>query len=45
MPIKINLNGNEDWFYPTSDWKSISFKNDILSVNVDRNFYVEHKKI
>ena len=45
MPLKINVNGTEDWFYPTSDWKSKSFKKDVLSVNVNRNFYVEHKKI
>jgi aminopeptidase N len=44
MPLKINVNGTEDWFHPTSDWKSKSFKKDVVSVNVNRNFYVEHKK-
>ena len=44
MPLKINVNGTEDWVYPTYDWKSKSFKKDILSVNVDKNFYVDFRK-
>ncbi|MBU2905700.1 M1 family metallopeptidase [Arenibacter algicola] len=45
MPLKINVNSTEEWFYPTSDWKSKSFKKDIISVNVDKNFYVDQKKM
>ena len=45
MPLKLSINGTEDWVYPTSDWKSKSFKKDIQLVNVDKNFYVEYKKI
>ncbi|MCK0145618.1 M1 family metallopeptidase [Arenibacter sp. F26102] len=45
MPIKIDVNGTVDWLYPTAEWKSKSFKKDILSANVDKNFYVDHKKI
>tara|TARA_R100001369_G_scaffold90331_2_gene129195 strand:- start:7952 stop:9601 length:1650 start_codon:yes stop_codon:yes gene_type:complete len=45
MPLKLSINGTEEWVYPTSDWKSKSFKKDIQLVNVDKNFYVEYKKI
>ena len=45
MPLKINVNGTVDWFYPNADWNSKSFKKEILSVTVDNNFYVEQKKI
>jgi aminopeptidase N len=45
MPLRLRINGTEDWVYPTSDWKSKSFKEDIQLVNVDKNFYVEYKKI
>ncbi|MCK0133793.1 M1 family metallopeptidase [Arenibacter sp. S6351L] len=45
MPLKINVNSTEEWFYPTSDWKSKSFKKDIISVNVEKNFYVDQKKM
>ena len=45
MPLKINVNGTVDWFYPNANWKSKSFKKKILSVTVDKNFYVEQKKI
>lgn len=45
MPLKINVNGTEDWFYPNSNWKSKSFKKEIQSVTVDKNFYIEQKKI
>ena len=45
MPVKISINGTQDWVYPTSGWQSKSFKKDILSVDVDNNFYVDYKKI
>jgi len=45
MPLKISINGNEDWFYPNRDWKSITYKEDIQSVQVNENFYVETKSI
>ncbi len=45
MPVKITINGTQDWVYPTSGWQSKSFKKDILSVDVDNNFYVDYKKI
>ncbi|MEG3659724.1 M1 family metallopeptidase [Arenibacter palladensis] len=45
MPLRLSINGSEDWVYPTSDWKSKSFKKEIESVNLNKNFYVEFKKI
>jgi len=45
MPVKISINGTQDWVYPISGWQSKSFKKDILSVDVDNNFYVDYKKI
>ena len=37
MPIKVNLDGTEQFISPTTDWKKMKGK----SLKVDRNFYVE----
>jgi hypothetical protein len=37
MPIKVSVDGVEQFVYPTTDWKKIKGK----SMKVDRNFYVD----
>lgn len=44
MPLKIMVNGTEEWIYPSSDWKKNTYKKDVQSVVVDRNFYIEVEK-
>ncbi|PHR91148.1 MAG: peptidase M1 [Leeuwenhoekiella sp.] len=45
MPVKIQVNGSESWIYPTAEWKTEEFQNPIEDVAVDRNFYIESKKV
>ncbi len=45
MPLKIMVNGREEWIYPSSDWKKNTYKKDVRSVEVDKNFYIEVEKI
>jgi hypothetical protein len=45
MPLKININGNEDWYYPSAAWKSKIYEKGIRSIQVNENFYVETKSI
>jgi aminopeptidase N len=37
MPIKVSVDGMEQFVYPTTDWKKLKGK----SMKTDRNFYVE----
>ncbi|GGW21877.1 M1 family metallopeptidase [Arenibacter certesii] len=45
MPVKIRLNGNEEWVFPTAKWKTISLDNEIKAISVDKNFYIESIKV
>jgi aminopeptidase N len=40
MRIKVQLNSQEQWLAPTTEWKSIAIDQDELKLNVDKNFYV-----
>ncbi|MFT7421876.1 MAG: hypothetical protein ACI9QN_002807, partial [Arcticibacterium sp.] len=40
MPLKIALNGLEEWIYPTTKWQSKNIETEELTLKVDRNFYV-----
>ncbi|MEO6000043.1 MAG: M1 family metallopeptidase [Chitinophagaceae bacterium] len=42
MPVKIHLNGGI-WLRPTEQWQSMNATTDDL--NVDRNFYIQTKKV
>ena len=44
MPLKIMVNGSEEWIYPNLDWKKNTYQKDVQSVVVDRNFYIEVAK-
>ncbi|GAA3654383.1 M1 family metallopeptidase [Flavivirga jejuensis] len=45
MPVQVNINGNEQWLFPISDWKTLPFESKITLFKVDRDFYVEAKKL
>jgi aminopeptidase N len=45
MPLKININGKEDWYFPSAAWKSKTYEKGIRSIQVNENFYVETKSI
>jgi aminopeptidase N len=44
MPLKITINGDEKWIYPTENWKEITLNSDEHSLIIDENFYVFTKK-
>jgi len=44
MPLKIIINGDEKWIYPTENWKEITLNSDEHSLIIDENFYVFTKK-
>ena len=45
MPLRLSINGSEDWYYPNAGWKSKTYEEDIQTVEVDENFYVDPKSI
>ena len=45
MPLRLSINGSEDWYYPNAGWKSKTYEEDIQTVEVDENFYVDSKSI
>lgn len=45
MPVKIKVADNWYWIYPTADWKTKVFDQDILSMEVDKNFYINSQKL
>ncbi len=40
MPIRVFINGDEEWIFPTSEWKTFISKKKIKAFEVDENFYV-----
>jgi hypothetical protein len=40
MPLKITLNAIEEWIYPTTEWQVKEIEAEVLTIKVDRNFYV-----
>lgn len=45
MPIKVFMDGKEIWIFPTSEWKTESFKGKPSDFKVDRNFYIDNKQV
>ncbi len=45
MPVRISVDGQESWLYPTEEWQSQSFGHPISQLEVDRNFYIVTKNI
>ena len=45
MPIKVTVDGKEKWITPKTDWQEKKFKQKVVDVAVDRNFYVTSEMI
>jgi aminopeptidase N len=44
MPVKVTLNGKEQWLKPKVKWTNLPQKARNLKVEVDKDFYVNEKK-
>lgn len=44
MPIKVTLNGKEQWLQPKSEWINLPLKAKDLKLEVDKDFYVNVKQ-
>ncbi len=40
MPLKVTLNGKEEWLYPKTSWQKMDISSKELTLKVDRNYYV-----
>lgn len=45
MPIKIKVGQSWHWIYPTADWKTKTFNEDVRSMEIDTNFYIASREI
>ncbi|MCB0402981.1 MAG: M1 family metallopeptidase [Flavobacteriales bacterium] len=43
MPVRIFINGKEEWIFPNKEWNSLNFETQIETFEFDPNFYVEYK--
>ena len=44
IPVKVTLNGKEQWLKPTIEWTNLPQTAKVLKVEVDKDFYVNTKK-
>jgi aminopeptidase N len=40
MPVKVSLNGTEQWLKPTAEWTNLPQNTKVLKVELDKDFYV-----
>jgi aminopeptidase N len=45
MPLLIIVDGEEEWIFPTSEWKTKEFSNMIQKATVKADFYVYSEKV
>ncbi len=45
MPVIAIVNGNEEWIFPTSEWKTKKFPEVINATSIKKDFYVESKQV
>ena len=45
MPVIAIVNENEEWIFPTSEWKTKEFSEAIESASIKKDFYVESKQV
>jgi aminopeptidase N len=45
MPIQVTINGEEQWLFPNSEWKTLTMNSKNASFEIDPDFYVEAKKL
>lgn len=45
MPVRIFIDENEKWLFPTSEWKTENLEGDISTFRIDQNFYINPKPL
>ena len=45
MPIQVTINGEEQWLFPNSEWKTLTMNSKNALFEIDPDFYVEAKKL
>ncbi len=45
MPVIVIINGKEEWIFPTSEWKTKAFTDDIKSAKIKEDFYVRSEQV
>jgi len=45
MPVILVVDGEEEWIYPTSEWKTKEFSNMIQNAAVKPDFYIDSEKL
>ncbi len=45
MPVKIEVNNKQEWIFPNSEWQGFKDAVSPSSIVLDKNFYVDLKKI
>ena len=43
MPIEVEINEENQWLYPTADWKKTKINS--TEINIDRDYYIDHKQL
>ena len=43
MPIEVEINEENQWLYPTADWKKMEINS--TKINIDRDYYIDHKQL
>lgn len=45
MPVRINVDGKEQWIQPNAKWQKFKASEVIEDLEVDKNFYIENERI
>jgi hypothetical protein len=45
MPVQITINNEEQWLFPTPEWKTMLLISNKPVLKVDRDFYVNVTKL
>ena len=45
MPVRTFINSQEKWLFPSAEWKTEEFDSNISEFEIDRNFYIDSRKL
>ena len=45
MPVIAIINEKEEWIFPSAEWKTKEIPNEIKSIKIKEDFYVESELI
>ncbi len=45
LPLKVDIDGKTEWIHPTNKWQSKNINSENSKFTVDRNFYINTKKL